>query len=235
MGKLKNNQEGFSAVEVVLVVVVVALIGIVGWLIYKNQHKTARTSTATSSTTKPAPTANPYAGWKSYCDSMSKTCLHYPSNWTEQAGLGNQGAVITSPDSTISLYENPNPGNCANSQPGEINRFYVNSVDKVTSSSLSLEVVGGYFYNQLNGSPRYNPYYILTSTDNVNKYNLKVGSTVNFPDAWTCYNYGVISGGASSQPAGSNEYNSTTQAASSWFSTSDAKTSLKILQSVYTD
>lgn len=56
MDKIKKNEAGFSAVEMTLVIVIVALIGAVGWLVYKNHHKTttaAITSTATSST-KPA-------------------------------------------------------------------------------------------------------------------------------------------------------------------------------------
>jgi len=249
MRKLQKNENGFSAVELVLVLVIIVLIGAVGWLVYKDNHKNtttsakstsastkSSTSTSTKTTTTPAAT-NPYAGWKTYCDTQSSTCLYYPSNWTAQAGLGNVGiGIMANTNTDAEVLESPEPSNCANSQPGlGNNQFYVESVNSVTSNSLSLDVVGGYFFNQLNGSPRYNPYYILTSTDNVSKYGVKTGSTVNFPDAWTCYDYGVISGEASSEPMGSTTYNSTTQVAESWFSTSDAATSLEILQSVYTN
>ncbi|HUD07028.1 MAG TPA: hypothetical protein VMR34_04015 [Candidatus Saccharimonadales bacterium] len=248
----KDNQSGFGTIELVLIIAVVVLLGVVGWLVYKNDHKTTTASVATTSSTRPATSAttkktttptsttttpsNPYSGWKSDCDSQSSTCLYYPSTWTAQTGLGNQGYDISTANGDVSVGEYPEPSNCsASSQPGETNQLYVVSVNSVTSSSLSLDVVGGYFNNQLNGSPRYNPYYILTSTANVSKYGVKTGSTVTFPDAWTCYDYGVISGEASSQPAGSGDYNSTTQDAISWFSTSDAATSLQILQSVYKD
>lgn len=217
-------------------------------MVYHNDHKTKTASVLTTAATKPATTTktsttttiqtqtpNPYAGWKADCDSQSSTCLYYPTTWTAQAGLGNQGITITSPSNDISLYEDAEPSNCASSRPGETNQFYVDSVNAISSKSLSLDVVGGYFYNQLNGSPRYNPYYLLTSTSNVSKYGVKTGATINFPDAWTCYDYGVISGESSSQPAGSNDYNSTTHDAMSWFNTSDAATSLKVIQSVYTN
>lgn len=58
MNKISKNEKGFSVVETLLVLVIVVLIGIVGYMVYKNHHKTtvpnntAKTST-TSSHTKP--------------------------------------------------------------------------------------------------------------------------------------------------------------------------------------
>lgn len=59
MGKLQNNEQGFSAVEIVLVVIIVALIGTVGWLVYENHHKTNTVSTTNTSTNKPTSTPTP--------------------------------------------------------------------------------------------------------------------------------------------------------------------------------
>jgi len=39
MNRIKNNESGFSAVEIVMVVVIVSLIGAVGFLVYKDNHK----------------------------------------------------------------------------------------------------------------------------------------------------------------------------------------------------
>ena len=85
MRKLQKNENGFSAVEIVLVLVIIVLIGAVGWLVYKDNHKNtttsakstsastkSSTSTSTKTTTTPAAT-NPYAGWKTYCDTQSST------------------------------------------------------------------------------------------------------------------------------------------------------------------
>lgn len=49
MGKLKDNQKGFGAVEAVLVLVIVILIGVVGYMVYRNHHKTTTASVATTS------------------------------------------------------------------------------------------------------------------------------------------------------------------------------------------
>src|ERR1035438_1728382 len=54
MKKLRNDNSGFSAVEVILVIAVVILIGVVGWLVYKDHHKTTTADTTTTSATKPA-------------------------------------------------------------------------------------------------------------------------------------------------------------------------------------
>jgi len=52
VGKLRSNQTGFSAVEVVLVLVIVALIGVVGFMVYNNHKNKTRPAAATTSTTK---------------------------------------------------------------------------------------------------------------------------------------------------------------------------------------
>ncbi|MEI7683174.1 MAG: hypothetical protein WCJ24_02650 [Candidatus Saccharibacteria bacterium] len=41
MNKLKNNQSGFGALELILIIVVVGLLGLVGWYVFnKNNSKT---------------------------------------------------------------------------------------------------------------------------------------------------------------------------------------------------
>lgn len=93
MGKLKNNQEGFSAVEAALVLVIVVLIGVVGFMVYKNHSKTTTDSTAASSTTKPVTKTSTstastipnfpssYNGWNDYCISSVGLCLKYPQGY----------------------------------------------------------------------------------------------------------------------------------------------------------
>ena len=43
-----------------------------------------------ASTTRPA---DPYAGWKTYCDSTEKACFKYPSDWT--ASVHGQGNLLS--------------------------------------------------------------------------------------------------------------------------------------------
>ena len=116
MKKLSKNQKGFTAVETVLVIAILVLIGVVGWLVYKNHHKTttsttysstAKTSTSSSTTKTTTPTtttkppANPYAGWKTYTTSDS-TSFKYPTNWT--LTTSSQYVLLNSPvDSSNNL------------------------------------------------------------------------------------------------------------------------------------
>jgi|GEM_PF-2482381 hypothetical protein len=122
MKKLRSNETGFSAIELVLVIVIVVLIGISGWLVYKNHHKstlastvsstsTSKTSTKTTTTTKPDTTAptvtNPYVGWATCNDTSDNITFKYPSNWTQSATVagcgtnsvpaGGEGWSLTSP------------------------------------------------------------------------------------------------------------------------------------------
>lgn len=63
MGKLLKDESGFSVVEITLIGVIAVLIVLVGWLIYKDNHKTTTTTTktaaTTTTTTKSAPQSNP--------------------------------------------------------------------------------------------------------------------------------------------------------------------------------
>ena len=91
MRKSRNNEFGFSVIEVVLVFVIVVLVGVVGWTVYKHNHKTTKANTATTSTIKQAaPTTvspstqstNPYTGWKTYNSILnSGLSFMYPPTW----------------------------------------------------------------------------------------------------------------------------------------------------------
>ena len=123
MKKLKDNQRGFSAVEVVLVFVIVALIGVAGWLVYKNHHKITTTASTTTSTTKPATTStttnnttstqasNPYSGWQTYTN--SQVSFKYPSDWKASNGPGDSQSTVadaTSPafiSNAVTTADNP--------------------------------------------------------------------------------------------------------------------------------
>ena len=97
-----NNESGFSAVELILVIAVIALLGVVGWLVYKNNHKTAistalangtSVTTKTKTTSTSATTVNPYSGWQSYTLKYEKLSFKYPANWvasdTSSSGIDN--------------------------------------------------------------------------------------------------------------------------------------------------
>jgi Tfp pilus assembly protein PilE len=104
VGKLKNNQKGFTAVEGLLIVLILVVIGAVGYMVYHNNHKTSNTASktttsASSSSNKSTTTPNPYAGWKSDTTSLSGLSFQYPSTWTVNPSLLGTtctGAVIVS-------------------------------------------------------------------------------------------------------------------------------------------
>jgi Tfp pilus assembly protein PilE len=117
MGKIRNNEDGFSPLEVVMALVIVALISAVGFMVYKN-HKTtssnnqsvAQSSTATktqpttTTTPQPSATSDPYVGWKSY-EFKGWFSFKYPADYhISTEGEGSDTIAITSytfnPDGT---------------------------------------------------------------------------------------------------------------------------------------
>jgi prepilin-type N-terminal cleavage/methylation domain-containing protein len=117
VGKLRSDQKGFSAVEILLVLVIVGLIGVVGYMVYRNHNKTtdntatSTTKSSTSAQTKNTPT-DPYAGWQTYSD--SHVSFKYPSGWQAGTGTDKYAAVsvtATSPGFTTSaMTTGDNPG-----------------------------------------------------------------------------------------------------------------------------
>lgn len=86
---------------------IIALIGVVGWLVYKDHHKTTPVTTTSTSATKPntststkTTTTNLYTGWKSY--SNSQLSFQYPSDWTASNGPGDSQSTVA--DATSSTY-----------------------------------------------------------------------------------------------------------------------------------
>jgi len=71
MSKISKNENGFSAIEIVLIIAVLVLIGLVGWLVYKDHHKT----------TPVAQSSSAYSGWKTYTSNLGFS-FKYPSGWT---------------------------------------------------------------------------------------------------------------------------------------------------------
>jgi hypothetical protein len=133
MNRIKNNESGFSAVEIVMVIVIVGLIGAVGYLVYKNQHTTTKTVVVTkvvkgptSSSSPSSIASNPYAGWKTYTLKYEKLTFKYPSDWTLSEYLSSTNASgssqntdkvdlsapgVTKGNSTLSIEDGVNENN----------------------------------------------------------------------------------------------------------------------------
>jgi hypothetical protein len=122
MNKLKHNQAGFSAVEIILVIALVAALGAIGWLVYKNQKKPATTTTTTVSTksaTAPAPAAktevDPTAGWTAYSSKTGEFNLKYPSSWVQASNKS-----MCSDDLLLLGANAASVGRCASDGGGQI-------------------------------------------------------------------------------------------------------------------
>lgn len=157
MGKVRNNQLGFSAVEVVLVLAIVGLIGVVGFLVYNNQHKTPSSTTSTASTT-------PTQTKTSITDSTKQvaTTTPTPTNTAKPAVVIKEwGVKVEFDDADKVTYKLTTQDSSM-----QIARFYIkDSVASVcqalgvgfsrsttTSGGDNSSKVGNYFY-QLSGAP----------------------------------------------------------------------------------
>ncbi len=104
MKTIKNNESGFSAVELVLIIALVVALGVIGWLVYRNQKKTS-TAPVTNTTTavqKPAPATpavDPTAKWTAYSDATGKFSLRYPTTWVTATSpeLCSPGILLLGP------------------------------------------------------------------------------------------------------------------------------------------
>ncbi|HUB93141.1 MAG TPA: hypothetical protein VMB52_01415 [Verrucomicrobiae bacterium] len=87
-----ESNSGFSIVEALLILVIIGILGFTGWYVYHAKQASDKNySTANSSTvpiykkkvaTKTTATANPYAGWKTFCSSVTNACFKYDPTWT---------------------------------------------------------------------------------------------------------------------------------------------------------
>jgi len=90
MNKFKNNESGFSVVEIVMVIVIVGLIGAVGYLVYKNQHKTTKTVVVTKVVKAPSqsnPSTDITKNWIKYKSTDGGFSFKYPKEWVTSANM----------------------------------------------------------------------------------------------------------------------------------------------------
>src|SRR5579862_4958986 len=94
MNKITKNQTGFGVTGMMFIVVII-LLGVMGYLVYRNHHKTTTNSnTGTTSSTsiakqtapataKTLPVASdPYTGWKTGTLQFEQITYKYPASWT---------------------------------------------------------------------------------------------------------------------------------------------------------
>ena len=231
-----NNQSGFSAVEALLILIVVGILGFTGWYVLKAKSNTDKSLNSNHSTTPviakksmtkatTPQTTDPYAGWKSYCDTATSGCFKYPSNWNDLIRGTDVTALGGNKGETVTLeYNEPTDAN------GGLGTFSTKSVNPVTISGSSYEVVGGY-YTVSNV-----PGYYLVDTSLVQQLGLKAGATSNITNNDLYFTFAskkvtfvvhyntAASGGAATIA---------TSTANAWFTSTDGQTALSTVRSFY--
>lgn len=231
MGKLQNNQKGFSAPEGLLVLVIVGVIGLVGWYVWHNRTTkptaSANTSTTSKSSTTPSTTktaADTYTGWKTYCDTATSGCFRYPADWNNIVGATGAAALSgTNKNETIVLeYTEPVDGT------GGLGDFVTKSIDSLASADTSYKVVGGYYtvgnipgYNLVDGSLAQQLGLSSGKTTKISNNDLYFTKSTN--KANLVVHFDNTSGSTTIEQSQAN----------SWFDFTDGKTALKIVQSFY--
>ncbi len=121
MGKLQQDQTGFSAVELVLVIVIIVLIGVVGFMVYKNHNKSKPTSASITTTskqtittpTKAVPPATsitngPQSGWYTYTNNTLGFSIAYPGTIQADSGCATPSTVSIGAVPTALIEDAPN-------------------------------------------------------------------------------------------------------------------------------
>jgi Tfp pilus assembly protein PilV len=152
VGKLKNSQKGFTAVEGLLIVLILVVIGAVGYMVYHNDHKTktlnASTSASTQSTKSTVSNSNkPVATTSPAAISASAVTSFVTTFYNQYAACFNSGNLnqtcttnLVNQDGTSNLYSyyKPSTGSypadpimCAQDNPPSV------TVSGVTTTSTS--------------------------------------------------------------------------------------------------
>jgi hypothetical protein len=235
----KATSEGFSLIGLVVIIAVIGIIGFGGWYVWhKNQEgKAGKTGTAqlggkgTVGDTKPVatdkPAADPYAGWKTYCDSYSY-CFKYPTDWkltvtytaTRPCDVGQ--IILASPDGSVNInYLNDN------NKDGTITTLTAISTTAPTSANQDLTIVGGYTPY----GTQYLPSYGIADATLLRTYPIVPNQSTAFPSTPEFTDQGASShtcqGSLVSQPTQASD---TSIDAEAWFTTPLAQTSLQILK-----
>lgn len=217
-----SNSKGFGVAGIVVVLVAVAALGFVVWRVWDTGQARVSDSPnqqANNQTNNDQP-ADPYAGWKTYCDDTKGACFKHPSGWnveTTSLGGGIAGANIKNAnDSVTGTYVS------SDTRDGTDIAYHAAVVEKVNAD---YSVVGGFGTSTPTIIPRLKIVDIKFANDlkagsdgtmaNTARFTFKDGSTGSLEFRPTNY-----AGMDSAQ-------------AKAWFTSDDAKTALLILKSFH--
>ncbi len=214
----KMRTDGFSVVTVVIAVFILAAIGLTGW--HLSQHKDSKTQVSHSTSTSKKNTApkpiDTYAGWKTYCDSENaKGCYMYPSDWVTSQYGGFENSTQTA-YVDFSGYNNKDQA---------ADTVYIAQVADVTDKQLGLKIVGSVYNNV--------PSYSIFNATDVSA--LKAGESAQLITTNPQFQRNSGENMSFTATPGVNGLKAITNLdqAKAWFSTPEAQTCLKVLQSFY--
>ena len=115
MNKIKNNESGFSVIELTLLLIITLVILTIGWLVYENKHKTIITPIKSPSKNNPSINSSDYSiGIKFSGTITSDECA------TFRGPIGDVGCSLTVDNKIIDVKH----GNMASTRPwGQLYNF----------------------------------------------------------------------------------------------------------------
>jgi hypothetical protein len=256
MHKLRDGSNGFAAIEVMLIVLALAVVSFGGYYVWHSQHKAKSPSIVTTGTTTTpvttkttASTANPYAGWQSFCSNYGDLCLKYPSSWTIKTTSepvstteNIDEADITSPSGGVTVEYQPYCTQLVGPPAGTYtdNVLSVSSPTSTTDFKVIKNISAIQFSNS--GSTTYTEGLYITSNAVVVGNGITVGSHTNTTGDDDEASAGFFVNAKSSVPSNlqcidvsSNDSSpsfSDTSDVQAWFNTSEAQTADQILSSL---
>lgn len=87
---MNKNQKGFTAIEGLLILIIVGMVGITGGYVWHSKKAADNIYNRTSTQKSPginkvvasAAPSYSYAGWKTFCSSLTNACFKYGLGWT---------------------------------------------------------------------------------------------------------------------------------------------------------
>jgi Tfp pilus assembly protein PilE len=215
---MQKQQSGFGVVEVILIVVVLALVGVGGWYVWNASQKSNNNSASTNSGNNQVAT-DPYAGWKSYCDSTQKVCFKYPADWSFTSDASS-ATVENSGKTVVVSYVN------SDTRDGAAMPYYAAAVENLAVANASFKVLGGYVVPSSGDViPRYK---VVDAQFAAGLIAGRQGSTTNTA---RFTNSDGSTGHLEVYPTNASGYDA--DKAKAWFASDDAKTADLIARSFY--
>lgn len=215
----RKIQAGFGVVEIVCGLVVIALIGLVGWYVWNNNatHLPNSQKSAAAQTTVSTP-VDKYQGWKAYCDDLRKACFKYPNDWTIDSGA--EGATFENQSKTVVVDYNNN-----DTRDGATVPYYVAGIEGLTINNTSLNVLGGFVVVPNNVRAEYKIVDAAFATGLTVGQQGAVANTARFTNKDGTHSH------LEAYPTNTDGYDS--NKAKIWFTSSDAQTAKRIIESFY--